>query len=279
MRDNDHVRRYAPALLRVIIVVAVIAAVPVVLWAITAFVSSYVGPPRLPTFRPMVATPSTDDHADVTAAESHATRALRKALQAKAAPPLATLAEANAAAATAADEPIADAGKPIAGARSRNGEENAPTEPEPPAVVTTAASQRPLVARAATPVQAAVGTGGSLWPVRAAPMSSQPSASAKGDKLVARAAPRRLSQWPAPSAENSATPQPSASDDAGLEPILPGEPFAGPVPLPPQRPRTFAMATAPMPLPRPRPANAPPEAAPASDKARVPWRYNPGSIQ
>lgn len=268
MRDSDHVRLYAPALLRVVIVVAVIAAVPVVLWAITAFVSSYVAPPRLPTFRPMAATSSTDDHAGVVAAESHGTRALREALQAKAA---ATL-----------TEPIADAGKPTAGAQSRDGEENALTEPEPPAVVAAAASQPPLVAQAAAPVQAAVGTGGTLWPVPAAP-TSHPSTSDKGDKLVPRAGARRLSPWAAPSAESLAAPQPSASDDAALEPILPGEPFAGPVPLPPQRPRTFAMAATPtpgaMPLPRPRPANAPPETAPASHNAHVPWTYNPGSIQ
>ncbi|HEY2531254.1 MAG TPA: hypothetical protein VGJ20_25545 [Xanthobacteraceae bacterium] len=267
MRDNRHVRPYAPALLRVIIVMAVIAAVPVVLWAITAFVSSYVGPPRLPTFRPMAATSSTDGSAGLTV-ESDATRALREALQAKATSPLPTFAKANAAATTATHDPIADASKPTAGAASRDGEENAQlTEPQPPSIVAPPASQRPLLAQAAAPAQAAIS--GGVWPTPAAPSPSQQSASDKGDKLV-------------PSAESVAL-QPSASDDAALEPILPGEPIAGAVPLPPHRPQTFAMAAAPtprdVPLPRPRPANASPEPAPTSVIGRVPWTYDPGSIQ
>ena len=48
--DDDEFRHYVPLLRRIIILVAVITAVPVVLWTITAFVRTYVGPPQIPTF-------------------------------------------------------------------------------------------------------------------------------------------------------------------------------------------------------------------------------------
>jgi hypothetical protein len=56
--DEDQFRYYVPLLRRIIILVAVIAAIPVVLWTITAFVRTYVAPPKVPTFRPMSATAS-----------------------------------------------------------------------------------------------------------------------------------------------------------------------------------------------------------------------------
>ncbi len=46
--DDDEFRHYVPLLRRIIILVAVITAVPVVLWTITAFVRTYVGPPKDP---------------------------------------------------------------------------------------------------------------------------------------------------------------------------------------------------------------------------------------
>ena len=42
--DDEEFRHYVPLLRRIIILVAVITAVPVVLWTITAFVRTYVGP-------------------------------------------------------------------------------------------------------------------------------------------------------------------------------------------------------------------------------------------
>jgi hypothetical protein len=56
MREyDDHIRLYTPILQRIIILVAVIIAVPVVLWTITAFVRAHVAPPQIPSFRPMAA--------------------------------------------------------------------------------------------------------------------------------------------------------------------------------------------------------------------------------
>src|SRR5665213_1795416 len=64
MREyDDDIRLYTPVLQRIIILVAVIVAVPVVLWTITAFVRSYVAPPRLPTFQPMALLPQSDSTA------------------------------------------------------------------------------------------------------------------------------------------------------------------------------------------------------------------------
>src|SRR5271169_1846879 len=51
--DDDNIRLYTPILQRSIILVAVIIAVPVVMWTITAFVRNYVAPPKVPTFQPM----------------------------------------------------------------------------------------------------------------------------------------------------------------------------------------------------------------------------------
>ena len=53
--DEDYARPYRPFLRRIIILVVVITAVPVMLWTITAFVRSYVAQPKAPTFRPMAA--------------------------------------------------------------------------------------------------------------------------------------------------------------------------------------------------------------------------------
>jgi hypothetical protein len=59
--DDDHLRQYMPLLRRIVILVAVLTAVPVILWTITAFVHSYVGQPKVPNYRPMAATTSTQE--------------------------------------------------------------------------------------------------------------------------------------------------------------------------------------------------------------------------
>ena len=58
MRDDEDIRQYMPVLRRLIILVAVITAIPLVMWTITSVVRTYVGPPKLPTFRPMAAAPA-----------------------------------------------------------------------------------------------------------------------------------------------------------------------------------------------------------------------------
>jgi hypothetical protein len=56
MREDDRRGHVVPLLRRTIVLVVVIIAVPVILWTITGFVRTYVGPPRVPTFRQLAAT-------------------------------------------------------------------------------------------------------------------------------------------------------------------------------------------------------------------------------
>jgi hypothetical protein len=52
MREyDDDIRPYVPVLQRLIILVAVIVAVPVVLWTITTFIRTYIGPPHAPNYQ------------------------------------------------------------------------------------------------------------------------------------------------------------------------------------------------------------------------------------
>lgn len=61
MREDDlEYRRMPPVWRRIMILLAVIAAVPVVMWSITAFVRAYVAPPKVPTFRGIAAATPTD---------------------------------------------------------------------------------------------------------------------------------------------------------------------------------------------------------------------------
>jgi hypothetical protein len=56
MREyDDNIQHYAPVLRRIIILVAVITAVPVVLWTITAFMRTYIAQPTIPEARPLAA--------------------------------------------------------------------------------------------------------------------------------------------------------------------------------------------------------------------------------
>ncbi|MGC1359488.1 MAG: hypothetical protein WA851_27565 [Xanthobacteraceae bacterium] len=54
--DDNRFQRFVPLLRRVIILLAVLAATPVVLWMITTFVRAYVGPPRIPALRQTAST-------------------------------------------------------------------------------------------------------------------------------------------------------------------------------------------------------------------------------
>jgi hypothetical protein len=54
--DDNRFQRFVPLLRRVIILLAVLAATPVVLWMITTFVRAYVGPPKIPALRQIAST-------------------------------------------------------------------------------------------------------------------------------------------------------------------------------------------------------------------------------
>lgn len=137
MREDDEFGHYVPLLRRIIILVAVITAVPVVLWTITAFVRSYVGPPKIPTFHQLAATASIN--APAGAVSPDGTAQLQAAMQAKLAnQSLATTTEARA---TATDAPLAPKGSFLAD-RSES-EADTPLQSTPPTAAT------PVMARGA----------------------------------------------------------------------------------------------------------------------------------
>ena len=67
-RDDDHIRQFVPVLRRIVILVAVLTAAPVVMWTVTAMVRSYVGPPKMPVFRPAAVSTTADTPGSTAAA-------------------------------------------------------------------------------------------------------------------------------------------------------------------------------------------------------------------
>jgi hypothetical protein len=66
--DDSNIQHYAPVLRRIIILVAVITAVPVMLWTITAFMHTYIAQPTIPAPRPLAAAAPTSPPADTATA-------------------------------------------------------------------------------------------------------------------------------------------------------------------------------------------------------------------
>ena len=58
--DDENIRLYTPVLQRVIILLAVIIAVPVVMWTITTMVRTYVAAPKAPIFQRLTDNPPSD---------------------------------------------------------------------------------------------------------------------------------------------------------------------------------------------------------------------------
>jgi hypothetical protein len=67
--DDNRFQRFVPLLRRVIILLAVLAATPVVLWMITTFVRAYVGPPRIPAAHQIAATAPTVSAASISSSD------------------------------------------------------------------------------------------------------------------------------------------------------------------------------------------------------------------
>ena len=112
--DDDNIRLYTPVLQRVIILLAVIIAVPVVMWTITTMVRTYVAPPKAPTFQRMTETQPADT-ASIAAPGIAAPAAVAE--QAQTAAPPARLADAGA---TEARALLLDIKKPPAQPPSQN---------------------------------------------------------------------------------------------------------------------------------------------------------------
>lgn len=223
--DSDDVRQYTPVLRRIIILVAVLTAVPVVMWTITAFVRSYVGPPTLPTFQPMAASSVRD------VAAATATASLPET-------PASTVQEGKTARLPAPVDP-----------NTTDAHSAAPDASKPPPSIDASAA-RTEAKFADTNVNVPAPTTAASVP--AAPPVAPPAAAEKPDTAIS----------PTTTVAESAAPQAPVTNWPAVDLPSATAPLAGPIPLPRQRPHLFAMAQAAMPLPRPRPASAGPTPAP-----------------
>lgn len=254
--DDDKVRHFVPLLRRIIILVAVLTAVPVILWTITAFVRSYVGPPKLPTFREL---------AVATLREAPTDAGVDIGGRRQAAPEPAKISDSSSATAEAkaATADARDVAAPPKGALLGDHPPDAGTTMPTSATKTTDASLAAPPSRQATNVPAAP-----AWP--ATPIApAAPAAAATPDAAAPNVG--------APNAQQTAAEAPAEATDAAATPL------SGPIPLPRRRPRIVneapitpvtriaqaapAASAAPVnvPVPRPRPDAAGPAAPPETN--------------
>ena len=279
--DDENIRLYTPVLQRVIILAAVIIAVPVMMWTITTFVRGYVARPQVPALEHVA---STNMPAGIPA--------ISPASPSPAPSPADQSAPQRVEGASASDAPSR-------AAETRNGVPNLASLPDasaPPAAVSSPSGASLQAIQAPSPALTATATGDiSTGSSTAAPAPSAPSLSApklplaprSNDNAASTGAPnssdRRLA-WPNPNATSPPDfgaprlpPPPGPARTAAAEVLPAGEPIRGPVPLPRQRPGIFAMAaaaTGPVPLPRARPVDAPAEAA--NSVIEPAFGYRPG---
>ena len=245
--DDDNIRLYTPVLQRIIILVAVIIAVPVVMWTITAFVRTYVAPPKVPTFQPLSLTPSPppDNASAGQQTASAPADAQSPATQTASNPPQASDANAPGAAPQVAATP----GQP----------DNAQPDNAQPMPAAVAAA--PATPDSANQVAAAPAASHDFaWP---SPTTSPPTIP-----------PGTMASTATPSGQDQAA---STSSDGASADLPAVAPLTGHIPLPRHRPNVIAMAepaspaavsppvalpTSAVPLPRARPATAP-EATPS----------------
>jgi hypothetical protein len=282
---DDHIRLYTPVLQRVIILTAVIIAVPVLMWTVTTFVRSYVARPKVPV--PLHVAASESPARGPVASPTPPVPAQPPADQAATAPPRSDTGPALGDAQTPGPE--IRKGPPVAPA-SRNA---IPAGPAVGAANTAPPIQAKPVqgsdpAAAVSPAGAAAG---STAPAAAAPRPIPTLRPGENTAAVAPSASDRGFAWPNP---NSTSPPgfgpPAATPAASTPPPLPrtataevlppGEPLRGPIPLPRQRPTVYAVAavasSGAVPLPRVRPPAA--SADTASPVTIAPYSYEPGLV-
>ncbi len=232
--DEDHFRQSMPVLRRLIILVAVITAIPVAMWTITAMVRTYVGPPKLPTFRPMAAAPATVGPNEAAAAP---------------------VADGAGKAGKGEQQPLVDANATTSAAGGSGGVTADSATPDGNANVA------PAVAAPSPAASDTVRT--ASLPAANAPANAAPNPAGGVTQFANEDQQPPATKWPAPPAANWPRP-PAAQQPVEAAAAAPDvQPALGNnVPLPRKRPRTFAIAQARgIPLPRPRPDAAGPAAA------------------
>jgi hypothetical protein len=234
MGSEDQFRNYFPLMRRVIILVAVLTAVPVILWTITVFVRGYFGPPKIATAKPIAAVVSAETPAAPAAGDQDAGTQPQQAKLVDAPPVVEARATATDARTLA---PAAQAGSVWDQQRQAGSEAGAPSDAAAPAQAS--GDQRAAVRRAFD--QRAAGQKTALAPA-AQPMPTAP------------ATPDGSAQTTGTLADQDTA---EAEQDQGGDAASPAAtPIPGPVPLPRHRPRYFAMLQGGVPMPRPRPEAA-----------------------
>jgi hypothetical protein len=234
--DDDEFRHYVPLLRRIIILVAVITAVPVVLWTITAFVRTYVGPPRIPTFHQLASTASINAPAGTASPEGNAQ--LQAAMQA------------NQSAATASDtrDPTAAAKGSLLSDRAADGDANTATQSAPRTADTSAAL--PMAPRSAMAPR-----GADVFPP--SPLAVSDNATPGSIGALAAAQPTAM--------ESTADALPPSAPLSGPIPLPRHRPRdAGMVRTADMAPSNVEPSNVPMPRPRPDAAGAASETTSAS---------------
>jgi hypothetical protein len=140
--DSDHFRHYVPLLRRIVIVVAVLAAIPVILWTITVFMRSYVAPPKLPTFRQLAASATVPLPRNASASLDSATQPLRPPEQSRLSDASSAAVPAGPTQTDAADAAAAPKG-PLLGDRALRTAEASPIVPADPKAVEMPAAAPP----------------------------------------------------------------------------------------------------------------------------------------
>ena len=262
MREgDDEFRYYVPLLRRIIILVVVITAVPVVLWTITAFVRTYVGPPKTPTFHQLAASASINAPAAAVSAEG--TAQLQAAMQAKLVNQSTATAEATATGPR--DMPMAQKGSSLTD-RSPDGDTKATVQDRPrtadisvmPASVTSASVTPTSATPTSAPSASAAST--SATPTSATPTSvTSTSVMARAADVFPPAAAATDTGAPKSTGMLAAAQPAAAAEDPAADVLGASAPLSGPIPLPRHRPRNIeALRTADItpshvPIPRPRP--------------------------
>jgi hypothetical protein len=225
MSSEDQFRHYFPLMRRIVTLVAVLTAIPVMLWTITVFVRGYFGPPKIADPRPL-ATVSVE-----------APTAPAASQDASPAPQQPKLVDA---------QPVVEA---VTDARTT-----------PPAVKWSAPGDRQGGSDAATPPgapgAAAMAPAGAAADHRVSPAGQMMAARTMA---AAPAMPTGEAMQGASAATTGtlAAQDPPDQDQQTADTVSPGaEQTAGPVPLPRHRPPSFAMLQGSVPMPRPRPEAA-----------------------
>jgi hypothetical protein len=249
--DDNRLHRFVPLLRRVIILLAVLAATPVVLWMITAFVRAYVGPPKVPTFHQLASTAPMAAPVTVAATTANSDQPPAAASPAKITDITASTTQVPTTASDARDVPSPKGS--LLGDRPADGTASASAN-----LSTSApAASAPLQPQAPAAAGASMNVSTTEMPASSsAPAAQQPAAN--------------------PATAEAAQPPAAAEQPADAMPAAP--PLTGKIPLPRRRPRGLGeanmtrIAQSGVPMPRPRPDSAGP-AAPAETTSPSPLEF------